>query len=257
MSPAIRQGNQTYGYLIMEFPEDEICTTKINATNEELTGKYLSRDGKQVLKQEMEGATYDILSRVFMALSKIKIIAAKKFESSDGYKCVSCSYGPNNGLLYPLDKGMFFIWKPVTYIRHSEIKYIEFMRMNESLSIKSFDLLIVLNKNNNQRITFTGIDKSEYKCIVKYILSKESIQVANKSMHLKQINSGSMNESSRKTRTRKNLKRSVQIDNQMNIDDDDDDDDDYDMENDKQMLEEDKHYDKQLDKMTRKQSNGI
>ena len=43
LSPGIRQGYQTYGYLIMEFPEDESCSTKINATNEQLQNEYASK----------------------------------------------------------------------------------------------------------------------------------------------------------------------------------------------------------------------
>jgi len=255
LSPGIRQGYQTYGYLIMEFPENEICSTKINATSEQLKTEYASKDGKQILNKDMSGPTYDVLSRVFMALSKIKIIAARKFKSSEGFKCISCSFGANQGLLYPLEKSIFFIWKPVSYIRHADIAHIDFLRMEQSHTIKMFDLQLKLKKKE-QPLTFTGIDRAEYENLIKYFLNKPNLNVLNKTLHESRLNN-TMLSSSRSTRTRKNIKSSSSNNNDMimnnlnigNIDDSDEDDEDYNMNDDKEMLHEDeqdddKHYDK-------------
>merc|ERR1712228_546301 len=254
LSPGIRQGYQTYGYLIMEFPEDEICSTKINATNEQLQNEYASKDGKQILNKTMSGPTYDVLSRVFMALSKIKIIAARKFQSADGYKCVQCSFGPNQGLLYPLEKSIFFIWKPVTYIRHADIAKIEILRMEQSHNIKMFDLSLHLKKKEAP-LVFTGIDRAEYENLIRYFMKKANIKIQDKALHESRLNN-TMLSSSRSTRTRKNIKPSnVSNDALMSNfgggqgDDDDEEDDDYDMNEDINYLneddaEDDDHYDK-------------
>mmetsp|Transcript_42031 Transcript_42031/g.69220 ORF Transcript_42031/g.69220 Transcript_42031/m.69220 type:complete len:593 (+) Transcript_42031:67-1845(+) len=246
LSPGIRQGNQTYGYLIMEFGEHDICSTKINATTEQLRNEYASKDGKQILDKEMSGPTYDVLSRVFMALSKIKIIAARKFESSDGQKCVSCSFGANQGLLYPLEKSMFFIWKPVSYIRHADIEHVEILRMEQG-TVRLFDLQLKLRKKETS-IVFTGIDRADYEPLMRYFLAKPNIAIVDKSVHESRLSS-SMLSSSRSTRTRKNIRASnANADIQLPggataLDDEDEDDEDYDMDADKDMLEEDDEAD--------------
>lgn len=268
LSPGIRQGYQTYGYLIMEFPENEICSTKINASSQQLKHEYASKDGKQILQKEMNGPTYDVLSRVFMALSKIKIIAARKFKSSEGFKCVQCSFGANQGLLYPLEKSIFFIWKPVSYIRHADIAHIDFLRMEQSHNIKMFDIQLKLRKKE-QPLTFTGIDRAEYENLIRYFLSKPNLNVLNKSLHESRLNN-TMLSSSRSTRTRKNIKSSVSNINDikfggndmMNMDESDEDDEDYNMNDDKEMLDEDEneddaHYDKITVKDHHNDSNMI
>jgi len=255
LSPGIRQGYQTYGYLIMEFPEDEICETKINATSEQLKSEYASKDGKQILNKRMEGPTYDVLSRVFMALSKIKIIAAKKFTSSEGFKCLTCSLGANSGLLYPLEKSIFFIWKPVSYIRHADIAKVTILRMEQSHNIKMFDAQIHLKKSATP-LVFTGIGRNEYEHLMRYFLSKPNIHVEGKQMHEARLNN-TMLSNSRSTRTRKNIKASsgnLEAVNfgGFNLDDDDEDDDDYNMDDDKRMLDEDEDHDAQFDQITEK-----
>merc|ERR1712151_1077090 len=221
------------GYLIMEFPEDEICSTKINATKEQLKNEYASKDGKQILNKDMSGPTYDVLSRVFMALSKIKIIAARKFESADGDKCVQCSFGPNQGLLYPLEKSIFFIWKPVSYIRHADIAKIEILRMEQSHNIKMFDLSMHLKKKEAP-LVFTGIDRAEYENLIRYSMKKSSIKIEGQSLHESRLNN-TMLSSSRSTRTRKNIKPSSMSNDALvsqfgggNVDEDDADDEQYD-----------------------------
>jgi len=171
--PPIRQGQTTYHYLIMECPEDEQSSVPINLSAEDLETKYVTSDGKPLLRATTEGPTYDVLSRVFMALSKIKIMQAKNFESSSGQQCVRCSYGANNGLLYPLEKAMFFIWKPETYFRHSDINYVEFQRVNESK--KMFDFVVHTKKNPHHNMVFSGIDRSNYETLLKYCLDKKKI----------------------------------------------------------------------------------
>ena len=80
----------------------------------------------------MEGKLYDILSQLFQKLVGIKkIIVTGDFLSYRGTKAIKCSIKAAEGLLYPLRSSMVFIHKPVLYIRHSEIKCVEFSRVGQ------------------------------------------------------------------------------------------------------------------------------
>jgi len=256
LSQGIRQGYQTYGFLIMEFPEDEKTDCKINATEEEMKGVYASKDGKRVLHKDMFGPTYEVISRVFMALSKIKIIAALKYESAEGYRCVQCSHGANQGFLYPLEKSIFFIHKPVIQIRHSDIAKLEILRMEQSHNIKMFDVSIHLNRSQETKV-FTGIDRAEYEKLIRYFMKKVPSALGDRALHEARLNN-TMLSSSRSTRTRKNIKASAGgaditfAAKGVNLDDDDEDDDDYNMDDDAAMLVEDEDHDAQFEQITEK-----
>lgn len=60
---------------------------------------------------------------------------------------VRCSYRADEGFLYPLDKGFFYIHKPAMVINHDQIDSVEFQRQGGgvvSSSVRTFDLLIKL-----------------------------------------------------------------------------------------------------------------
>ena len=193
---------------------------------------------------------------------------AKNFESANGDRCVKAVYQANQGLLYPLEKSMFFIWIPA-FIKHNDIDTVEFRRMfnfgnrgngtfdSASQHATTFDLAICLkrkfkhmhNHNNSSNkqpkakpIIFANINKSEYQRMVKYFLSKPNVALMNKELHAAQVNANGksiMSKSSRSTRTRKNIKPPSDADlgtigsigtviDAGDIDDDDDDDEDED-----------------------------
>ena len=58
-----------------------------------------------------------------------KIIVPGEFESSRGAKAIKCSVRAAEGYLYPLRSSVVFIHKPILYIRHAEIKSVEFSRV--------------------------------------------------------------------------------------------------------------------------------
>ena len=98
---------------------------RLNLTPEEITEKYGDK-----LKPEMEGKLYDILSSLFDHLVGIKkIIVPGDFMSSRDSKAVKCSVRAAEGYLYPLKSSLVFIHKPILYIRHSELKSVEFSRV--------------------------------------------------------------------------------------------------------------------------------
>lgn len=167
----LRQGQTAHNYCVIQFKKEREESLKLNISEEEINKKY----GKE-LNQELEGPLYDILSRLFKSLIKISIIVPSGFKSEKDTDAVKCSSRAQDGYLYPLLKSFLFVHKPVAYIRHDDIKYLEFNRISEFAAAgRSFDINIVAKDNS---YSFTGISKAEYKPLVEYLLTK-NIKVRN------------------------------------------------------------------------------
>jgi len=244
LAQGIRQGLQTYCHLVMQFDDDEKTKLEVKATEQQMQNEYASKDGKRVLHRDMLGPTYEVMSRVFMALSKIKIIAALHFKSAEGDRCVACSHGASQGLLYPLKKSLFFIHKPVLHIRHSDVTKVEMLRMDHN--VKAIDLAI---HQRGARTLFTGIDRKEYEQLIRYFMEKLPSAVHDLKGHEARLNNA-MQSSSRSTRTRKNIKPAAGSSVGAMDDDEDEDDDDYNMDDDAAMLDEDEDHDADYEQIT-------
>jgi len=154
-------------FIAMNFEVNREVKLKINLTPEELKSKY---DDK--LKQEHEGLLYDVLSVLFMNLVGVKkIIVPGDFTSSRGAKAVSCSVKAAEGYLFPLKSSLVFIHKPVTYIRHSELKNVEFQRTGKESMSRTFDITLVRLKSDQQNFTLLSIDRDEQKQLEAYFKS--------------------------------------------------------------------------------------
>jgi len=149
----------------MNFEYDQEESVKLNLTPEELSQKY-----KGELKPTVEGKLYDVLSTLFNNLAGItKIIVPADFRSARGTKAVKCSVTANEGLLYPLKSSLIFIHKPVHYIRHAEIKFVEFSRIAQGgqAASRSFDLTITKLKDNKV-VSFASIETEEQRLLTDY-----------------------------------------------------------------------------------------
>ncbi len=111
---------------------------------------------------------YDVLSQLFNNLVGIKkiIVPSDAFKSSRGAKAISCSVKAAEGYLYPLKSSLVFIHKPVMYIRHSELRHVEFGRTGVGAQ-RTFDLTLTTIKGD-QNVTFLSIDRDEQKALVEY-----------------------------------------------------------------------------------------
>jgi structure-specific recognition protein 1 len=124
-------------FIAMNFELDREVKVKLNLTPEELKAKY-----GENLKPEVEGKLYDVLSTLFNNLVGIKkIIVPGDFQSHKGSKAINCSVKAAEGYLYPLKSSIVFIHKPVLYLRHSELKHVEFSRTGQGSS-RTFDLTL-------------------------------------------------------------------------------------------------------------------
>jgi structure-specific recognition protein 1 len=141
----------------------------VNLTKEQIKEKY---DDK--LDQELEAPLYDVLSKLFKNLAKVNILIPGEFKSAKDEEAIKCSVKASDGHLYPLKSSLVFIHKPVHYIKHSEIKSVEFSRVGGMGAgmpqSRSFDMTVT--KLNDEAITFAGIDKTEHKGLVAYLKAK-------------------------------------------------------------------------------------
>ena len=162
----LRQGQTTHSYIVIQLKRDREEKVNINLSPEEIKEKY----GEE-LSQEIEGPLYDVLSRLFKTMIRVSIIVPSGFKSDKGAEAVKCSVRANDGFLYPLNKSFLFIHKPVYYIRHEEIVYMEFNRITECATTgRSFDINI---KTKNETMSFTGIEKQELKHLIEYLKPKK------------------------------------------------------------------------------------
>ena len=91
------------------------------------------------------------------------------FLSSRGAKAIKCSVKAAEGYLYPLKSSIVFIHKPVLYIRHSELRFVEFSRIGQGSSGLSRSFDVTLTKlADDSKVTFMSIDKEEQACLIAY-----------------------------------------------------------------------------------------
>ena len=63
----------------------------------------------------------------------MQVYHSQKFKSKDNASAVKCSLKANEGLLYPLDKALMFIYKPTLYIPYKDIETVTFDRVGGSV----------------------------------------------------------------------------------------------------------------------------
>ena len=119
----------------------------------------------------MKGPSYDVVTRVFKACSKKKVLVpGRSFVSSAGSAAVQCSFKANDGHLFFLEKSFFFLKKPPMHIRHAAITSIEFDRLGAAN--KRFGMKISTSDSKHGDFTFTNIAKDEFDRVVSFMQSK-------------------------------------------------------------------------------------
>ena len=76
--------------------------------------------------------------------------------SQCGGQCISYSYKASHGMLFPLEKGLIFVHKPVLHVRFDEVVAVNFSRGGTGTH-RSFDFELEV-KNNIVHI-FQSMDK--------------------------------------------------------------------------------------------------
>ncbi|KAH7885252.1 SSrecog-domain-containing protein [Phlebopus sp. FC_14] len=167
LSTPIRQGQTRYQYLVMQFAREEETTAELNMAEEEIS-KY------DRLKKNYEDPTFEVVSGVFRALSKKKIIGSGAFQSRDGHPGIKANLKAVQGDLFMLEKYIFFVSKQPTLIELSDIHQCVFSRVGASMganAARTFDLKIVTK--SGPEYTFTSINKEEHEPVETYLKDKK------------------------------------------------------------------------------------
>ncbi|XP_010528322.1 PREDICTED: FACT complex subunit SSRP1 [Tarenaya hassleriana] len=166
LDPPIRKGQTLYPHIVMQFETDFVVQSKLSISDDLLNAKY-----KDKLEPSYKGLIHEVFTTVLRGLSTAKVTKPGKFRSAqDGY-AVKSSLKAEDGVLYPLEKGFFFLPKPPTLILHDEIDYVEFERHAAGGSnMHYFDLLIRLK--TEQEHLFRNIQRNEYHNLFDFMSSK-------------------------------------------------------------------------------------
>ncbi|XP_026424225.1 FACT complex subunit SSRP1-like [Papaver somniferum] len=164
----IRKGQTLYPHVVLQLETESVVESTLSLGEDALKTKY---QGK--LEPSYKGLIHEVFTKILRGLSggSIKITRPGSFRScQDGY-AVKSSLKAEDGVLYPLEKGFFFLPKPPTLILHDEIEFVEFeMHAAAGTSMQYFDLLVKLK--NEQEHLFCNIQRNEYHNLSEYITSK-------------------------------------------------------------------------------------
>ncbi|KAJ7600887.1 SSrecog-domain-containing protein [Mycena floridula] len=146
LNTPIRQGQTRYQYLVMQFTREEEITAELNMSEEEVA-KY------DRLKKNYEDPTFEVVSSVFRALAKKKIIGAGGFQSRDGHPCIKAN-----------------LKAQPTLVELSDIHSVVFSRIGGA-AVRTFDIKIVTR--SGPEYTFTSINKEEHESTETYLKDKK------------------------------------------------------------------------------------
>jgi structure-specific recognition protein 1 len=164
----LRQGNTTYPFLVFQFKEKNEKTVELNLPEDEEEKKAML---KHPIEPVLKGELYDIVAKLFQSLIGAPVVIPGRFRSKKGASCVKCSLKANEGYIYPLERGLIFIHKPVVYISLEDIRHVEFSRISESnIQQRTFDLTIV---KKDESVQFLGIEKHELEVLTTYFQNKK------------------------------------------------------------------------------------
>ncbi|RWR73504.1 Structure-specific recognition protein [Cinnamomum micranthum f. kanehirae] len=168
LDPPIRKGQTLYPHIVLQFETDYVVESTLSINEDLLNTKYKDR-----LEPSYKGLIPEVFTTILRGLSGAKVTRPGKFRScQDGY-AVKSSLKAEDGVLYPLEKGFFFLPKPPTLILHDEIEYVEFERHGaggSTMSSHYFDLLVKLK--NEQEHLFRNIQRNEYHTLFDFISGK-------------------------------------------------------------------------------------
>ncbi|KAF3444756.1 hypothetical protein FNV43_RR14449 [Rhamnella rubrinervis] len=166
LDPPIRKGQTLYPHIVLQFETDYVVQSDLSIADDLLNTKY-----KDKLEPSYKGLIHEVFTTILRGLSGAKVTKPGKFRScQDGY-AVKSSLKAEDGVLYPLEKGFFFLPKPPTLILHEEIDYVEFERHGAvGSNMHYFDLLIKLK--TEQEHLFRNIQRNEYHNLYEFISGK-------------------------------------------------------------------------------------
>lgn len=170
LNPPVRQGRTPHPYLLVQFDNLDEMEETFNVDEKTCQETY-----KDIMQVQMKGPSFDIVTRVFKALTDRKVLVpGVAFQSKGGGSCIRCNWKANDGYLYCMEKSFFFVKKPLMHIRHADVVELSFERLsNSSTGSKSFDLRIVTNEEKNNEYVFSSIARDEYQSLFDFLKNKK------------------------------------------------------------------------------------
>ena len=167
LSNPLIQGNTSYPFLVFQIDNEEETSIPLCIPPDDEDLKNLLGHLKNPLTEKLK----DILAKLFVSLIKTGVILpSKNFNFSNG-PFNKCSYRVNEGVLYPLERCMLFVHKPVIYIINKNIQEVNFARLNKSGGQqRTFDMII---KTQRDKFQFIGVDKNEMELLKNYFAGKK------------------------------------------------------------------------------------
>lgn len=142
LNTPIRQGQQQHSFLCLQLDTHlpTPTTFEINYVKEDKLAEAKLQPHERALLP-----LYETVGRLLRLLTPATtILPYDKFQSSAGKSFITCTYKNNDGLLYPLKKGILFLAKPVLYISYTKLSGVEVQRGTDlSAATRFFDLNVV------------------------------------------------------------------------------------------------------------------
>ncbi|KAM3135969.1 hypothetical protein pb186bvf_011959 [Paramecium bursaria] len=160
-----KQGQTAYNYIVMQFKRDFEQDIKLKYNRQKL-----EEIGWKEIKEEYKGPLFNTVSEVLSTITGTKVTVPTSFKSKNGLNCIRCSVGPHSGHLFPLEKSLIYISKPVFFAKHEDIKEIVLQRIGQNNQNKFFDIRI--NYKNSHQL-FSAIEKDELDNITQYFQQKK------------------------------------------------------------------------------------
>lgn len=252
LAQPFRQGGTEYRYLVMEFQHESQCEVELNIDDDEI-GQYAMK-GKKLIQKTMTGTTHNVVSKILLALAKVKIYTSRNFKSHEGTSCVSCSFKGNEGMLFPLERSFFFIHKPTVYIKHNEIRNVLFKYDERTNKLRNFELVITLTSarglssvsGTHSVINFKNIKKDELGPMITFLGEKKLIISNQEKVEELWRSMQSSRGKRRRTAYVPGAMAGLDHGDDDEPEDDESPDEDYDQGNDMNMLQEDEHDDEEF-----------
>ncbi|KAG0417919.1 FACT complex subunit POB3 [Dictyocoela roeselum] len=165
IDPAIKQGQTRYEHLVLSF---EDCSEDIEVNLDDELKKR-----KPNLKSQYNGDLGESFTTILEELSGIKATRQGDFATSDNQRRIKCYTKAYEGHIYPLDDCILFLTK-VIYMRHVDIRVVEFSRINISAHTgKAFDMKVI---TFDGQYLFNSLLKEEFGALERYF-AKHNINI--------------------------------------------------------------------------------
>lgn len=89
-----------------------------------LVKRETQRKYKDKLGKALKGKPQDVFLQAFKAIADKKVTTTGSFRSHDKRNAIKCSVKASEGVLYPLERSLFFIPKPPIHVHFDEIAYV-------------------------------------------------------------------------------------------------------------------------------------